>query len=148
MRQMKVFIKFILKRHHLINHFPFLVHAKEHMHPDFNFFGGVQNPYLNNDELESSYWRNQAKDTIFKKLDRFQNINKAKNVIFFLGDGMSISTLTASRTYLGQTVGKTGEEYQLSFEKFPVAGLAKVNNILLLQMPPRPYGSLLSQNLF
>ena len=35
----------------------------------------------------------------------------AKNVIFFLGDGMGISTVTAARIFAGQTAGATGEEY-------------------------------------
>lgn len=44
----------------------------------------------------------------------------AKNVILFLGDGMSIPTITATRVYIG------GEEQKLAFEKFPYSGLAKV----------------------
>ncbi|XP_049541190.1 membrane-bound alkaline phosphatase-like [Anopheles darlingi] len=56
---------------------------------------------------------------------RRANRNVAKNVIFFLGDGMSIPTLAASRMYLGQQQGHTGEESQLSFEEFPDVGLVK-----------------------
>lgn len=54
------------------------------------------------------------------------NIRKAKNVILFLGDGMSITTLAATRVYLGQQYGHFGEELKLSFEVFPFTGLAKV----------------------
>ncbi|XP_059054708.1 membrane-bound alkaline phosphatase-like [Achroia grisella] len=43
----------------------------------------------------------------------------------FLGDGMSVPTLAAARTLLGQNQGRTGEESQLSFEDFPTVGLAK-----------------------
>ncbi|CAG22217.1 alkaline phosphatase [Photobacterium profundum] len=34
---------------------------------------------------------------------------KAKNVIIFIGDGMSVGTMTASRIYAGQKLGNTGE---------------------------------------
>lgn len=51
----------------------------------------------------------------------------AKNVIFFLGDGMSVPTVVAARTLMGQLEGKSGEESQLSFEKFPFVGLSKVS---------------------
>lgn len=53
---------------------------------------------------------------------------KAKNVILFIGDGMGISTITAARIYAGQKQGQTGEEFQLSFEKFPNAALVKTYN--------------------
>ena len=52
----------------------------------------------------------------------------AKNVIFFLGDGMGISTVTAARIYAGQTAGATGEEYSLAFEEFPHLALIKTYN--------------------
>lgn len=50
----------------------------------------------------------------------------AKNVIIFVGDGMGVSTVMASRLYQGQKEGRTGEDSQLSFEKFPYTALAKV----------------------
>lgn len=53
---------------------------------------------------------------------------KAKNVIIFIGDGMGISTITAARIYDGQSKGMTGEENQLSFEKFPNVALVKTYN--------------------
>jgi len=53
---------------------------------------------------------------------------QAKNVIVFLGDGMGISTLTAARILQGQLNGKSGEENELSFERFPFTGLAKTYN--------------------
>lgn len=53
---------------------------------------------------------------------------KAKNVILFIGDGMGISTITAARIYQGQKRGETGEENQLSFEKFPHVALVKTYN--------------------
>jgi alkaline phosphatase len=53
---------------------------------------------------------------------------KAKNVILFIGDGMGISTITAARIYAGQKQGQTGEEFQLSFEKFANVALVKTYN--------------------
>ncbi|CAG9103073.1 unnamed protein product [Plutella xylostella] len=53
------------------------------------------------------------------------NTRVAKNVILFLGDGMSVATLAATRTYLGNRHGYSGEELKLSFEAFPYTGLAK-----------------------
>jgi hypothetical protein len=47
----------------------------------------------------------------------------------FLGDGLSVPTLAAARTYLGQLQGRTGEETVLSFEAFPHTGLSKVRNL-------------------
>lgn len=50
---------------------------------------------------------------------------KAKNVILFIGDGMGITTLTASRILEGQLRGESGEENRLSFEEFPFSALSK-----------------------
>lgn len=50
----------------------------------------------------------------------------AKNIIFFLGDGMSVPTVTASRIYEGQLRGIIGERNRLEFEKFEYVGLSKV----------------------
>lgn len=52
--------------------------------------------------------------------------NTAKNLIMFLGDGMSLTTLTAARIYKGQLHNTSGESEYLSFEKFPFTGISKV----------------------
>lgn len=49
----------------------------------------------------------------------------ARNVIFFVGDGMGISTLTAARILEGQLRGQPGEENLLSFETFPNVALSR-----------------------
>ena len=56
------------------------------------------------------------------------NTKTAKNVIFFLGDGMSIPTVTAARILEGQLRNETGEENFLSWEKFPWSALSKTYN--------------------
>jgi alkaline phosphatase len=52
----------------------------------------------------------------------------AKNVILFVGDGMSPTTVVAARIRAGQLAGKTGEENLLSFERFPWLALSKTYN--------------------
>ncbi|MBK9216185.1 MAG: alkaline phosphatase [Chloracidobacterium sp.] len=54
---------------------------------------------------------------------------KAKNVILFLGDGMSNSTIAASRIFEGQRRGESGEENRLSFEEFPFAALSRTYSV-------------------
>lgn len=49
----------------------------------------------------------------------------AQNIILFIGDGMSLTTVTAARILEGQKQGFSGEENSLSFESFPFSGLAK-----------------------
>ena len=58
--------------------------------------------------------------------EKIQNqLGSAKNIILFVGDGMSLTTVTASRIFEGQRKGLLGEENNLSFDNFPFSGLAK-----------------------
>lgn len=50
---------------------------------------------------------------------------RAKNVIVFLGDGMSIPTIAAAHILLGQRQGKDGESARLSFETLPYTALSR-----------------------
>lgn len=81
------------------------------------------------DETSTLFWKINAQVTLRDQVKKVRNENIAKNVIFFLGDGMSIPTITAARIYLGQMGSKSGEESTLSFEKFPHIGLSKVGFI-------------------
>lgn len=83
------------------------------------------------EENSSLYWNARAQMTLRSQLMKRRTEKVAKNVIFFLGDGMSIATLTASRIYAGQREGRTGEESKLSFEEFPYIGLSKVRRSCL-----------------
>lgn len=71
-------------------------------------------------EQDADFWNNKAQSILRQQLNK-NHLNKkvARNVIFFLGDGMGISTQMASRAFKG------GEEAELSFEKFPYSGLSK-----------------------
>lgn len=53
---------------------------------------------------------------------------EARNVILFVGDGMSLATVAAARILEGQQRGETGEENLLSFERFPQVALSKTYN--------------------
>lgn len=79
-------------------------------------------------ELTASYWQSEAALAIQQRLVERQRRGRARNVVMFIGDGMSIPTLAAARTLLGQRHNRTGEESRLSFETFPTVGLAKVRS--------------------
>ena len=59
------------------------------------------------------------------------NRNIAKNVVIFIGDGMGITTNTASRILKGQLAGGTGEEANMVWDEFPHVALSKVSLIVL-----------------
>jgi alkaline phosphatase len=70
-------------------------------------------------------WFNNGQKFIADSKKSFPNNRKAKNVILFVGDGMGVSTITASRILEGQLNAKPGEENRLSFENFPHIALSK-----------------------
>lgn len=65
------------------------------------------------EELTSQYWMNHGIDFITKKMNILPNKRKAKNVIMFLGDGMSHATVAAARMAMGN------ENLKMGFEDFP-----------------------------
>ena len=67
----------------------------------------------------------QAQETLRRVLAQQKNMNRAKNVILFVGDGMGISTVTAARIFEGQQRGVDGESNVLAWEAFPYAALSK-----------------------
>ncbi|XP_061386482.1 membrane-bound alkaline phosphatase-like [Musca vetustissima] len=77
-------------------------------------------------ERRPEFWRGLARQELVRNVWKQNlNVNKAKNIIMFLGDGMSLSTVAAARILKGQKINHTGEEEVLSFEKFPHTGLSK-----------------------
>ena len=70
-------------------------------------------------------WSRDGLNAIKERRRTKHKRRKAKNVILFIGDGMSISTLTAARILEGQMRGESGEENYLSFERFPHTALSK-----------------------
>jgi hypothetical protein len=61
-------------------------------------------------------------------------IGRAKNVVFFLGDGMSLATVTAARVHMEQTSGKPFSDgnTSLTFENFPYTGLVRVGTTVMV----------------
>nr|XP_018911474.1 PREDICTED: alkaline phosphatase-like isoform X1 [Bemisia tabaci]XP_018911475.1 PREDICTED: alkaline phosphatase-like isoform X2 [Bemisia tabaci] len=76
-------------------------------------------------ETDPLKWLTSARIEVTKHLQQKILRQKARNIILFLGDGMSISTITAARILKGQKAGFLGEEQKLSFESFPFTGLSK-----------------------
>lgn len=70
-------------------------------------------------ETNQEFWRSQGQSKLKAKLSQKFNFGKAKNLVIFIGDGMGISTQSATRSYLGD------DSTELSFEKFPFTGLSK-----------------------
>jgi len=71
------------------------------------------------EERSRAFWENHGQNLLRQKAEQKLNVNKAKNLIIFIGDGMGISTQTATRAYMGN------ENMEMAFEKFPFAGLSK-----------------------
>jgi alkaline phosphatase len=74
-------------------------------------------------------WFNAGRQTVIDAQQLHPNSKRAKNVILFVGDGMGISTITASRIFDGQQKGGHGEENSLSFEKLPYLALSKTYSV-------------------
>ncbi|KAM3616456.1 uncharacterized protein V6R79_018320 [Siganus canaliculatus] len=83
----------------------------------------------NVEEENPEFWRSQAQKTLQSALDRNLNTNVAKNILFFLGDGMGMTTYTAARILKGQLQNQTGEETVMTMDTFPNVGLAKTYSV-------------------
>ena len=115
-------------------------------HPDLEseHFGKLAFVPANPEELKSEFWIQNGKDFVEEQLKKSKNTNRAKNVIFFLGDGMSMVknlflidikswwkrsqswwkciqqvTIAATRVLMGD------ENEKLAFEKFPYTAMSK-----------------------
>ena len=54
---------------------------------------------------------------------------RAKNLILFVGDGMSLTTVAAARILAGERAGQSGEEYRLTWEDFGHTALSRTYNV-------------------
>jgi len=96
--------------------------------PVFDPNGLARDKYTPPEEKNAQFWYDIANEEIAKRVKLPQaDKRKAKNLIMFLGDGMSLSTVAAARILKGQLKGNTGEEDSLSFEQFPHTGLSRVS---------------------
>ncbi len=74
-------------------------------------------------QAADSYYVNASRAIEARIAERGQP--RAKNVILFVGDGMGIATITATRIYAGQSKGVDGESYQLAMDKLPYSAFSK-----------------------
>lgn len=85
-----------------------------------------ESPPVPDGEDDPEFWRQTGQDSVSRLLSSPVVDAPAKNVIVFVGDGMGISTVTASRIYRAQLDNQQpGEEGSLSFERFPYTALLK-----------------------
>ncbi|GAB6195156.1 alkaline phosphatase [Lysobacter xanthus] len=87
----------------------------------------VDVPVVDRPTGESSAW--WFRDGASQAAARRAMGGRAKNVIVFLGDGMSLTTVAAARILEGQRQGHPGEENRLAWEDFPSTGLSKTYNV-------------------
>lgn len=80
-------------------------------------------------EKDSNHWLSSGRRALDEAIKFTPNTRRAKNSILFIGDGMSLSTITAARILYGQLMNKSGEEEQLSFEQLNNVALIKTYNI-------------------
>lgn len=71
------------------------------------------------------FWYNQNYELIKQRVSLFnvkhENLVRVKNVILFVGDGMGLTTVTASRVYKRQKLGDP--DAKLVFDEFPATAL-------------------------
>ena len=88
----------------------------KHSHPAADQANEVEN---------AATWYKAGQKALKEAKQLHPDAHRAKNVILFLGDGMGISTVTASRILQGQMQGRDGEKNSLAFEKLPYVALSK-----------------------
>ncbi len=73
-------------------------------------------------------WYRTAQAQIAERAAANPSAAPARNVILFVGDGMSLATVAAARILDGQLRGEPGEENYLHFERFRHTALVKTYN--------------------
>ncbi|XP_065093665.1 membrane-bound alkaline phosphatase-like [Ochlerotatus camptorhynchus] len=91
----------------------------DHQHKRSQLQSGRQAVGYDPIETTSEFWQQKAQDILKVKLNEVPTVTKAKNVVYFIGDGMSAQTIAATRMYMGN------ENRMLSFEQFPYLATAK-----------------------
>lgn len=83
-------------------------------------------PQVHHPDGESAQWwfREGAAEAASRGAMR----GRAKNLILFVGDGMSLTTVAAARILEGQQQGQSGEEHRLAWENFPDTALSRTYN--------------------
>jgi alkaline phosphatase len=86
----------------------------------------VDVPTITHPDGETPAW--WFRDGAAQAAERGAMRGRAKNIIVFLGDGMSLTTVAAARIFEGQRKGGPGENNRLAWEVFPTTGLSKTYN--------------------
>jgi len=73
-------------------------------------------------------WRRQGREAVSAARALSRVPRRARNVVLFVGDGMSLTTVAAARILAGQLAGGAGEEHRLAFERLPHLALLKTYN--------------------
>nr|AVD96954.1 ALP-5 [Nilaparvata lugens] len=79
--------------------------------------------------LGKQHWYEEAEKTLRRKLGPRSEMGRARNLVLIVGDGLSLTTLTAARILKGQRLGQPGEDTLLAWEAFPALALAKTYNL-------------------
>lgn len=83
-------------------------------------------PAIQHPDGETAAW--WFRDGAAQAAERGAMRGRARNVILFIGDGMSLPTVAAARILQGQRNGGPGENNRLSWERFPDTALSKTYN--------------------
>ena len=86
----------------------------------------VEVPPIRHPDGESAAW--WFRDGAAQAAARGALAGDATNVILFVGDGMSLTTVAAARILAGQRAGGPGEEHRLAWEHFPATALSRTYN--------------------
>ncbi|XP_074860720.1 intestinal-type alkaline phosphatase-like [Carettochelys insculpta] len=81
------------------------------------------------EEENPAFWNKQANEAIKASVNLQRRNYPPKNLIIFLGDGMGVPTITATRILKGQLQGKLGPETPLAMDIFPYTALSKTYNV-------------------
>jgi len=86
----------------------------------------VEVPAIRHPEGETAAW--WFRDGAAQAASRGAGRGRARNLILFVGDGMSLPTVAAARILDGQRKGGPGEGNLLSWERFPQTALSRTYN--------------------
>lgn len=73
-------------------------------------------------------WRRRGREAVAAARALSRGPDRARNVVLFIGDGMSLTTVATARILAGQLAGGSGEENLLAFERLPHVALLKTYN--------------------
>jgi alkaline phosphatase len=73
-------------------------------------------------------WYRDGESLVAERRDVRGELPPARNLILFVGDGMSFATVAAARILEGQQRGESGESNLLYFERFPHTAFSKTYN--------------------